>query len=1840
MVTIHHSPLQQHKRTPSAQQQHQQKLQQPNPELPRAELPRKKWWNSNPDKHHPKRHSQQRKKSRGKHSGSEPAGGGAHGPFDPQPQPPRQGFHQYFLSSRKPLTKKKNHTAAAARQQNKHHRGESLDSTYFWGTSANESGGRSSSSDSTTSSTAHAPTEHSRSSLDDDDDDADFVDLKPRRVRKPAPGYFCAQPHPARRRSPRIAAAVVQGREEEGFLLEAGNITAAARWSSESCCYSDYENDKRRARTMEGAEEKGSQNGDERRSQHPQGLAAKKSLSLYQQDSSELSSTTAAEEEEAGDEPSFLATKQGKKNSADAVHSDDDPHNQSFDEREMAAHFADVESSFLPDNANVSTVHGGAGGSGERPGADDTYLELGAAATAGRNVQQDSSEISTTDRSELETPAGAYKTPGAGAARGNRAMPGSFGGDEDEEEEAAHETEDSGGHSSSPAVAAARRINSRNFSTADRKGHGATSRGEVTGSSSRPQTPTSQRTSSQTSTVKHEESPLAATASQPASKRSTLQQSMQSAKSSLSARLKRPGGRRQVSQSTISTVSEGESAADDNGGLDGLLLRNGSSTSRSTLLSRLPSLGSLASFGTVEETPAFGPGSSSVPVLRPTARTTTNEDDRPETPRANPHSTFTAPTDTVIAQHVQSIQVPETVARDFRARNPARSVSPEKRPMSSSGAAFGPGTATQQQGGGARRTLTLKEQNSKIDKLSKENFDLKLKIHFLDQALQNRSDDGVKELINQNVQFQTDLANERKETQSLRRRIREMERKLKEQEEALTAERRKPRKTAFDDDDDENPSLQAEMHEEILYLRQQLDHSENTISTLREDLLTKDFEKRKMSETMRGLAATRGEDSAGLRETMDMWQDLLNAEAGRREQAEEDAAKLREELNALRIERAAAAPAPAAQGRNGRGRARGRLGSEHAIADEDDEILQGLESDHAADKAMLERLQHENAELRRDLGAQTSMLTSRNRERERLQQEIEDLKLLHRKGDGGARSVAGESIFDRSVSRAHNRAPSRTSDQPGGGGAATVITDAERDEWDKKEGQLRDHNAELRIKLQELERTHAKHAEYVAVLEGDYAEMEQELGEAQEDLRQLQSERDEALQAYEEREAEYEQLKEEALAEIQALDEEKRVLEQQLDEALAKAQKTQSKLQNTSDGYKGLQGELREITQAVMNLEDEKQANMRTIATLERQLAEAEEEIHGWEQKCAELDQKVRKLEVTQESLQSEVSFLRDEQEGDKIKIGELEDALANAQQGAADAQEKLREVEAATVEERQQRDVLENKSKEEVQKVLDGLNAENAKSKDAIRALRRSLSAKEIEANSWRQKLEEYEQSLRQVLGDRNGTKQSLLGHIEKLQSDLEATATALDRAKMDLADKDRLLRHRDGLLESTSLESRRLSDLLEKERASRKRDLDSFEKASRGSASHIRTIAQQESRVLELESQSTQQQRKLAALEEKYRDQMHERNSLLLALWNRLSTLCGTEWAQSHSLLNGEITSLDTIQKHLPSFHKNVIAAVKQTECIIGDFKARIRRFEKEVLADYQTLNHNLDLRMRRLDAVEHAFEEHKRAVAEEAAFAAHQQQQQQQRSAAPVRSFSNKLTKVSAEEQNKLKNEIKLLKAELKFHRLHPSAMAQQMLNQQMQLNDPVHVRRLSSAGIPIPGGAAAASGSAPGSSGSTGSSTKKDGASASPARQIVAQLLRHHSSSSNSHNPYMAPPEPAHYDEQQQQQLTAAPTPSMSSSTTTAGPAHPSEQRWVHRLKELERRLKQEREGRLLDRKGARQRLEEGRAENEELRGRLERELERRSEISLRDVADANSEVFGGQQREGERADVLD
>ena len=864
-----------------------------------------------------------------------------------------------------------------------------------------------------------------------------------------------------------------------------------------------------------------------------------------------------------------------------------------------------------------------------------------------------------------------------------------------------------------------------------------------------------------------------------------------------------------------------------------------------------------------------------------------------------------------------------------------------------------------------------------------------------------------------------------------------------------------------------------------------------------------------------------------------MWKDLLTTETARREQAEEDIRKLREEVIMLRSEKASEAS---------RGLNTNRMSKFRSQSTESEYLDSRSGTISASSSTLVDQLQHENAELRRDLGAQTSMLTSRNRERERLQQEIEDLKLLNRRVDG-SRSMTGDSIFDRSVSRQnqYQRSTSRTSGQ-----TQATMSDAERDGYEQREGILRDQNAALRLDIQDMQRQFNEQTELIAELEEAVQISENELDAAVEDLRTVQNQRNEAIQQLEASElelehirAEHEKLRIEAVNAIEDL-------EDSLDKTEQGRERIASDLKDREDDFKALQRELHSLNDSLVQLEDDRTAAMKRIEMLEQELEDANTDLDEMEKNLRETALKNSRLDVQAESLHNEISFLREEQEADKIKIGDLENNLNAAQQMIQDEKEKMQELEDSLVEERRQREIVDNQSKQDVQKMIDDLNDESAKSRDEVRSVKQTLRQAETETTKYKTRLEELETSLRRVLGDRRS---SWLQEIQRMQDELENTMHDLKEVKSHLAEKNHLLRNKDQLLESSGLESKRLSEMLEKERSQRRKDLHQFEQSQRGSSTNARMMAQHESRALDLETARSQDRRKMMQLEQQYRDQLVDRNQLLFTLWTKLSALCGNEWSSHHSSINGEPASADAISRNLQPFTRNILSAIKALEALMSSCKSQIRSVEKNLYKDYQVLEQNLEVRVKRMDSLERAVKDAQSAIETQAQESATLRSQQNM----------NRSSKTSIEEVTKLKQEVKILRAEIRFHKSSSAGGAE--------------------------------------NKGKEAADKKDTGNQLTPRASMANSLLRHHSSSAI----------------ETLQQAPAAANAKGPSIVLATPPLQPSEQRWIHRLKELERRLKAEREGRLLDRKGARQRLEERDSQLEDLRGMLEREKDRRSSI---------------------------
>jgi predicted nucleic acid-binding Zn-ribbon protein len=815
-------------------------------------------------------------------------------------------------------------------------------------------------------------------------------------------------------------------------------------------------------------------------------------------------------------------------------------------------------------------------------------------------------------------------------------------------------------------------------------------------------------------------------------------------------------------RSSVSSLTNLSNMSGDNGSTVSLgadyALQSGGSAPRSSAprkieLSRLPSLGSIASSmsGYSDTNPWDRMRSTSSNSLSgllhqenglgPLEEEASGSTTPPETPRA-PNVRIIPPTDTVIARHVQDIQVPDTVEREFRQKH---GDSPKKRHMAT------PFTRN-------KHNLTLKEQNSKIDKLSKENFDLKLKIHFLDQALQNRSDENVQETINKNVQLQTDLANEKKENQSMRKRLRDLERRLKAHDDGVTGREA----TSGDEEDrsDDDVSRSA-LEEEIEFLRERLETTETTIEKWREEALQKEAEARRMADYIRTMNEKGVSDNtAGVNEAIHMWKEDFENERLRREQAESRFAQAEAERDQLLTEVQRLREDQFSQQQHhsttnnhikhvySNRHLRTTITTRSNAGSDSNEQL-AISSMGGTSGTMVEHLQVDNEKLQRDLHAQASMLTSRSRENQRLREENEGLKLTIRRGD--VQSIAGDSILERSISRNHQRSVSRGSRDTRTTQISDPVRDQERDELEVKCASLRDELSQTKLQYKELDDQLIGHLDLLEQTELKLQELQRELDGATEDLQLLSNERDEILEGLQEKEQECEDVRQQALSTIERLEAEIEQKEQECNRLLIE-------LENITEDFNALQQEMKNVSESLMQLEDDRDASMRKIQHLESELDDANQELLRQDKLLSDEKAKNEKLDIQLESCQGEIDFLREEQEGDKIKIGELESTLNASHITIQDEKERYRELEERIAEERRQREVLETQEKHEVDKVVTELNTQLAKLKEEYRKLRKSLSGKEVEAAQWKQRLDELESNLREVLGNPDGTRASLL--------------------------------------------------------------------------------------------------------------------------------------------------------------------------------------------------------------------------------------------------------------------------------------------------------------------------------------------------------------------------------------------------------------------------------------------------------------------------------------------------
>lgn len=136
-----------------------------------------------------------------------------------------------------------------------------------------------------------------------------------------------------------------------------------------------------------------------------------------------------------------------------------------------------------------------------------------------------------------------------------------------------------------------------------------------------------------------------------------------------------------------------------------------------------------------------------------------------------------------------------------------------------------------------------------------------------------------------------------------------------------------------------------------------------------------------------------------------------------------------------------------------------------------------------------------------------------------------------------------------------------------------------------------------------------------------------------------------------------------------------------------------------------------------------------------------------------------------------------------------------------------------------------------------------------------------------------------------------SLQLEVDRLKRDLERVEQELTRVRAEVASKEAKLREKDDALDKVHAGSRELTSQLAAQTQARLNIADKLDLVQSSLRTAETEVAAYKSRVGELEQRLSKDQRSLISTENQYRDQLTERNTLLLTIFQYMEKILGAE-------------------------------------------------------------------------------------------------------------------------------------------------------------------------------------------------------------------------------------------------------------------------------------------------------------------------------------------------------------
>lgn len=782
--------------------------------------------------------------------------------------------------------------------------------------------------------------------------------------------------------------------------------------------------------------------------------------------------------------------------------------------------------------------------------------------------------------------------------------------------------------------------------------------------------------------------------------------------------------------------------------------------------------------------------------------------------------------------------------------------------------------ARSKSGAGAKAgvNMTLREQEKVIDELKKENFSLKLKVHFLEERLAQLAPDHIELALKQNINLKIEVQSRGVELKKYKKLLLQMEQELS--------------RVKGENDGPRERELQAEV--------------ESLSRELRE------LRRRKMGA---------GRDDVALSEARGRNEEL-ELRLGQLEEELEGAKALIDE-NLDEIDRLREAGGQRLNGStssdNGENR-RAKL----------EEALRNMEEDNIILQEKLEELANE--------------LNIREDEKEELADKVEALS-LHIEELRQRQEVAA---LERSQSRAHLEEDEEEREE------LMNTINSLRDKLAATNIELQQKEEEISAKTDEIDEIIAEHESIVRDLEdnwrGEISEARQQVDDLRDSLAEREKESNKLRDQVTDLEANTAELHSKFEAALAHLESQAEAREDEIIDANQQITELSEKLWKLEET---LEQERDDIRIRLDEDEMERERNEMVLAALKEKLAAAKEQ----QQEATELYEACREQVVQHRQREEELAQHAEEL---AAEINAERDAREELEAEREEFVERFNEVD---VKFREAKKEWEDSARRE-RRALDETEAALTSARHDLDLAKALLAQRESDIAEIQAVLSKKDAESRRLGESASSDRFSLNLELERLRRDMARAEDEVVRLKKDLEERDAKARDREASLDKLHVENRELAGQLASQTQARlnlSEKLDSVQANLKTAESEVTSLR---AKVADLETRLSKDQRSQLSLEHQYRDQLTERNTLLLTVYQYLDKILGVE-----KMAKSETKPFT----NFAVFHDNLISRLKAVTNIQSDFEKRCKEAESKFLEKLTEVKKQVDFRWKQLDRFE---------------------------------------------------------------------------------------------------------------------------------------------------------------------------------------------------------------------------------------------------------------------------------